>query len=118
MRKFFTYTFSNREAFNRSKKEVEEDHGIDTIKGELCIIMDSRGLDVNAEPYEVLKARTSYHHIVFGNWQEFKTACKRITILHERPLCGEITVEVLPDTHAISFASQMIINRNLYKGSR
>jgi len=36
IRKFFTYTFSNRKAFNQAKKEVEENHGIDTIKGELC----------------------------------------------------------------------------------
>jgi len=110
IRKFFTYTFSNREAFNQSKQEVEKNHGIDTIKGELCIITDSRGLDVNREPYEVLKAKTSYTHVVFGNWQEFKKAYK---LIHKRPLCGEIIVEVHPDAYVISLTNQILLNRKV-----
>lgn len=110
IRKFFTYTFSNREAFNQSKKEVEKNHSIDTIEGKLCIITNSRGLDVNRESYEVLKAKTSYTRIAFGNWQEFEGACK---LVHEQPLCGEITVEVNPDAYVISLTNQIVLSHKV-----
>jgi len=73
-------------------RKIDEDElGICSIKGELCLITDASGLELNREPYEVLREKTSFIHAPFCRWDELKRIKK---MAKGFPICGEIILEL------------------------
>jgi hypothetical protein len=89
---FLKFTFSTKEAFHRALDKIDEDGlGECSVHGELCLITDTSGLDLNREPYEVLKEKVSFIHAPFCRWDELK---KIIKMSKGFPVCGEIILEL------------------------